>query len=72
MIDIEDYIFITDKMFALTNDIDKQFIQSLYHELLNIPKNSSFKFIFNTLYYGGFLVNKIQLDREKVFDVLDV
>ena len=31
-----------------------------------------FLFIFNTLSYGGFLINKTQFDREKVFEALDV
>ena len=32
----------------------------------------NFLFIFNTLSYGGFLINKTQFDREKVFEALDV
>ena len=35
MIKLEDYIFNTEKMFAMTNDVDKKFIQGLYHELLD-------------------------------------
>ena len=79
MIKLEDYIFNIEKLFSITNDIDKKFIQSLYHELLGEYRNSTngnnvelFKNIFNTLYYGGFLINKLLLDREKVLESLDV
>ena len=78
MIKLEDYIFNTEKMFAMTNDVDKKFIQGLYHELLSELRNTTsintinFLFIFNTLSYGGFLINKTQFDREKVFEALDV
>jgi len=78
MIKLEDYIFNIEKLFSLTNDVDKQFIQGLYNELLaeirSIPNinSTNYTFVFNTLYYGGFLINKVQFDREKVFEALDV
>jgi hypothetical protein len=78
MIKIEDYIFNIEKLFSMQNDIDKKFIQGLYHELLgelrSIPhiNPANYTFVFNTLYYGGFLINKTQFDREKVFESLDV
>jgi len=74
MIKLEEYIFNLEKLFSIENEIDKKFINGLFHELRDrINSNSpNFTFIFNKLYYGGFLVNKAQFDREKVFEALDV
>ena len=55
MIKLEDYIFNIEKLFSMQNDIDKKFIQGLYHELLgelrSIPNNNpiNYTFILNTL-----------------------
>lgn len=83
MIKLEDYIFNIEKLFSMQNDIDKKFIQNLYHDMIetynsclsnlpNINGYARYLFNFNTLYYGGFLTNKTQFEREKVFEALDV
>jgi hypothetical protein len=74
MIKIEDYIFNFEKLFLIQNETDKQFIIDIFHKLLNdgISTPKIYEFFLNTLYCGGFLINKTQFDREKVFKALDV
>lgn len=77
MIKLEDYVFNIEKVFQIQSDADKHFIHRLYHDLLDEYRchnvfSDYCKSIFNTLYYSGFLFNKIQFDREKKLDSLDV
>jgi hypothetical protein len=48
---------------------------SCLNNISNLPNINGYVrylFNFNTLYYGGFLINKTQFDRKKVFESLDV
>ena len=74
MIKLEDYIFNFEKLFLIQNETDKQFIMDIFHKLVNgfSANPKIYEFFLNTLSYGGFLINKTQFDREKVFEALDV